>query len=292
MTNLRGKTPEVKEARFQAVVYGNRGVGKTHFCCSFPNAYYVDTEGVQHYPQFVDMMRQNNSVIAHLTELGDIINEVKILLSTKHDFKTLVIDSITFPFHLLANLEAERLEKTAKDNDGTAFGKNLAKAKRQTFELGMLLTRLDMNVVVTAHEKVKYEKNVEIGKVSDVNEKIEYALGTVINIRRAGNKVKAYIEKSRYKELKTHDFIDFDNGYEYLRDKLGKNIFEKDVVIEELVTPEQLTELNRLINVLNIPEEAVNKRLAALRCAALDQISMANAQTIITNLKTKEGTTV
>ncbi len=289
MTKLRGKKPEVKEARFQAVIYGNRGVGKTHFCCSFPNTYYIDTEGLEKHPHFVKMLEDNNSIIARINEFGEIINEVKTLLSTKHDFKTLVIDSITFPFHLLANLEAERLEKSNKDGDGTGFGRNLAKAKRQTFELGMLISRLDMNCLITAHEKVKYEKNVEIGKVSDVSEKIEYALGSVLNLRRMGDKIKAYIEKSRYSQLKTHDFLDFDNGYSLLCDKLGKNVFEKEVIIEELITPEQITELNRLFLALNISEETVNKRIASLRCATIDQLPKNEAEKMISNLQIREG---
>jgi hypothetical protein len=291
MNKLKGKKPVVEDARFQAVVYGNRGVGKTHFCCSFPNTYYIDTEGLSKHPHFVKMLEDNNSIIARINEMGDIIEEVKSLLSTKHEFKTLVIDSITFPFHLLANLEAERLEKQSKDGDGTAFGRNLAKAKRQTFELGMLITRLDMNCLITAHEKIKFEKNIEIGKVSDVSEKIEYALGSVINLRRIGEKVKAYIEKSRYTQLKTHEFLDFDSGYQILCDRLGKEIFEKEVKTEELASNDQLTELRRLFNALDISDEIVNKRLAALRCATIDQINKVDAQRMIDNLKIREGAT-
>lgn len=285
---LKGKVPEIKETRFQAVIYGNRGVGKTHFCCSFPYTYYIDTEGLQKSPHFVKMLKDNNSVIATITDLGEIIHEVKTLLSTRHDFKTLVIDSITFPFHLLANLEAERLEKGSKDGDGTAFGRNLVKAKRHTFELGMLITRLDMNCLITAHEKVKYEKNVEIGKASDANEKIEYALGSVINLRRQGDKVKAFIEKSRYTQLKTNEYLDFENGYELMCSRLGRNVFEKEVVIEELATVDQLSTLRLLFNDLNISEEIINKKLASLRCSSLDQISTIDAQKMIDKLSNQK----
>lgn len=185
--SLKAKRPVVQEERFKAVIYANRGVGKTHFCCSFPNTYYIDCEGLNSHPHFVDMLIKNESDLIRINELSDIIAEVKTLLSTKHDYKTLVIDSITFPFHLLSNFEAERLAKKA-GGEGTEFGQNMAKAKRLIFELGMLLTRLDMNVLCTAHEKVKYEKGVEIGKVADCHEKLEYALGSVINLRRQGKK--------------------------------------------------------------------------------------------------------
>lgn len=271
---LRAKTPIIRDARFQAVVYSNRGVGKTHFCCSFPNSYFIDTEGLENFPHFVKMLKDNGSVIARINDLSEIVKEVKELISTKHTYKTIIIDSITFPVHFLANMEAERLAKDSRnDGDGTSFGKNLAKAKRLTFELGMLLTRADMNVIITAHEKVKYEKNIEVGKVSDVSDKMEYSLGTVINLKRMGDKVKAFIEKSRYPELKTFESIDFDNGYQALCDRLGKSLFEREVKPEELATLEQIAEFDRLVTVLTVPEEIVQKYIINARASTKDQMS-------------------
>lgn len=282
---LRAKKPVVKDSRFNSIVYANRGVGKTHFCCSFPNSYYIDTEGLENHRHFVDMLMVNGSQIVRLNDISEIIKEVNDLMSTKHPYKTLIIDSITFPFHLLANMEAERLSKGGKE--GTEFGANLAKAKRLTFELGMLLTRLDMNVIVTAHEKTKFEKSVEIGKASDVNEKMEYALGTVINLRRMGDKVKAFIEKSRYPELKTFEMIDFDNGYNTLCNKLGKQLFEREVKSEELATPEQIQEFDRLIKVLNVPEEIVQKYIMNAQSTTVEQMNREIMQKTINHLLSK-----
>lgn len=279
---LRAKKPIIKEARFKTVIFGNRGVGKTHFCCSFPNTYYIDTEGLEAHPHFVEMLINNGSDLARINELSEIIAEVKMLLSTKHDYKTLVIDSITFPFHLLSNMEAERLAKKSKgDTEGTEFGANMAKAKRQVFELGMLLSRLDMNIIVVAHEKAKYQNGEEIGKMSDVNEKMEYALGSVINLRRVGKNVKAFIDKSRYKQLPSNEFIDFDNGYEILCDKFGKVIFTKESEAETLATKDQLEEAKRLIKVLSVPEEWLNKRVAACRAASIDQLTEKDMKELI-----------
>lgn len=282
---LRATKPQIQEARFQAVVYANRGVGKTHFCCSFPNSYYIDTEGLQNHPHFVKMLKANGSEIVRLNDISEIIKEVKELMSTKHTFKTVIIDSITFPVHLLANMEAERLTKG--NVDGTDYGKNLAKSKRLTFELGMLLSRCDLNAIVTAHEKTKYEKNVEIGKTSDANEKLEYSLGTVINLKRMGEKVKAYIEKSRYPELKTFEMMEFDNGYEALCSRLGRGLFEREVKPEDLATPEQIVEFNRLIEVLSVPEEIVQKYIINARSTTVDQMNKEIMEKTINHLLKK-----
>lgn len=281
---LRAKKPVVKPSRFHAVVYANRGVGKTHFCCSFPNTYYIDTEGLENYEHFVKMINSNNGEIIRLNELSEIISEVKELLSVKHNYKTLVIDSISFPFHLLAILEAERLSKGGQ-KEGTEFGANLAKAKRQVFELGMLLSRLDMNIIVTAHEKTLYEDSKEIGKIADVNDKLEYALGTVLHLKRLGKMLKAYVKKSRYPSMKESEGIDFNDGYETICGLLGQELFERDCTPEELATPEQIAEFNNLTKVLNIPQEDVLKSIAKARAASIEQISKIVLQGYIDGLK-------
>ena len=151
----------------------------------------------------------------------------------------------------------------------------------------MLLTRADLNVIITAHEKTKYEKNVEVGKSSDVNEKMEYSLGTVIHLRRLGEKVKAFIEKSRYPELKTFELIDFDNGYETLCDRLGRNLFEREVKLEELATPEQIEEFKRLVTLLNVPDEVQQKYIINARGTTIEQMNAEIMQKTINHLKSK-----
>lgn len=283
---LKAKKPVIKEARFKAVVYANRGVGKTHFCCSFPNTYYLDTEGLESHPHFVEMLVNNGSDLARINELSEIIAEVRMLLSTQHSYKTLVIDSISFPFHMLANMEAERLAKASKgEKEGTEYGANMAKAKRQVFELGMLLSRLDMNVLVTAHEKTKYEKGEEIGKASDVSDKLEYALGSVLHLRRVGKTVKVSVEKSRYTSLPTGEMIDFTNGYQVLCDRLGKEIFDKTSAPEVLASEAQLEEVELLIKNLNVPEDWLMKKIASYRASKLSQLNTTDMQALIDLMK-------
>src|SRR5689334_14885326 len=104
---LRAKKPEsTKTPRLKAMLYAGSGTGKTHFCCSFPDTYYIDSEGLEDYPHFVEMIRNNNGDLIYLTEITEIIKEVKELLSTKHTYKTLIIDSISFPIGWLAQMEA------------------------------------------------------------------------------------------------------------------------------------------------------------------------------------------
>jgi hypothetical protein len=281
---LRAKKPEVKEARLKVLLYADKGAGKTHFCCSFPETYYVDTEGLEDYPHLVGMLEKNGGDIVYLNEITEIIKEVETLLSTKHKYKTLVIDSISFPYAWLAQAEAERLAKKSPATEGTEFGANLAKAKRLTFQLGILLSRLDMNVIVVAHERAKFIDNKDAGKTFDVNDKLAYSLGAVWNLRLQGKIRKLFIEKSRYSELTTGEYIDFDEGYEKIKNLFGENIFVREVKVEKLITDEQIKELNRLVALLNIGEDKLTKLLTNAKASSIEQMSEEFAKKAIDRL--------
>lgn len=282
---LRAKKPIVKEARLKALLYADKGAGKTHFCCSIPDVYYIDTEGLEHYPHLVKKLEANGGDIVYLTELSEIISETQNLLSTKHKYKTLVLDSISFPYGWLSQSEAERLGKKSKgESEGTEFGANLAKAKRLTFQLGILLSRLDMNVIVVAHEKAKFADGKDAGKTFDITDKLAYSLGAVFNLRLQGKHRKLFIEKSRYAELVTGDMLDFDDGYAVIKDLFGEGIFVRDVKPEVFATKEQIGELKRLIDLCKISEEAVAKLLTNGNATTMEEMSEAFAQKAIDRL--------
>lgn len=284
---LRGKTPELKPNRLRALIYGNKGVGKTHFTCSIPDVYYIDTEGAGHYKKFVDMLKVNGGSIVEINDLEEIIKEVKDLISTKHTYKTLVIDSISVPCAHLAVLEAERLVKKAPHTEGTEFGANLAKVKRLTFHIGILLSRLDMNVIVTAHEKPKYFKNEEVGKDADVNEKMSYCLGSVFQLRLQGQSRKLFVEKTRYSEMKTGDLIDFDDGYGEIKKRFGEEVFLRDSVPEILASKEQILKLRNIMEEFNYPDEKKQKWLSTYKINSFDEMPSATIDKCIKFFESK-----
>lgn len=282
---LRAVKPVVKQPRLKTLIYAGEGSGKTHFCCSFPDAYYIDTEGLGDYSHFVEMIRGNNSDLVYLTELSEIIKEVTELLSTKHNYKTLVIDSISFPYGWLSQIEADRLGKKNPLTEGTEYGANLAKAKRLTFHLGILLSRLDMNVIVTAHEKSKFAENKEIGKVYDITDKMAYSLGSVWNLKVMGASRRLFINKSRYKDMKIGESLDFDDGYNTIKNIFGEEIFKRESKAEELATKEQVALFKHLVAILNISEERVNKLLTTANALTINEMNKDVIQTVIDKLQ-------
>lgn len=284
---LRAKKPEFKQERFKVLLYSEPGVGKTHFCCSFPDSYYIDTENLEDNKHFVEMLRANNSDHIRLNELSDIIKEVKELLSTKHNYKTLIIDSLSFPNGALAALEAERLHNKTPSNEGTEFGANVAKGKRLTFQLGILLSRLDMNVIVTSHQKAKFLKSEQIGDTYDINDKMEYALGSAFQMKLMGSSRRAFIAKSRNPGFVKGTTIDFENGYEIVKNVYGEEVFKRESTAEVLATSEQLSSLNHLIQTLKYPEEETQKWLIKAGAQSFDEMNTALIQRCIDFLKEK-----
>lgn len=282
---LRAKKPEVNEARIKALIYADKGAGKTHFCCSIPDTYYIDAEGVEDYPHLVKMLRDNGGDLVYLTELSEMITEVKELISNQHNYKTLVIDSISFPFGWIAQLEAERLQNKSPGTEGTEFGANLAKAKRLIFQLGILLSRLDMNVIVVAHEKTKYMDGKDIGKTFDINDKMAYSLGAVWHLRLQGKSRKLFIEKSRYIEMKTGELIDFDEGYLVLKESFGEQVFKRESKAKKLATIDQLKECKRLIQDLHVSDETVQKMIINAKSQSLEDIESEKMQDFINKMR-------
>lgn len=288
---LRAKKPVLQPNRFRGVIFGNTGVGKTHFTLNIPDVYYIDTEGTEKYKKFVSMLKENNGEIITLHDLGDIISEVKELLSTKHNYKTLVIDSISVPCATMSHQEAERLSKKTKGTEGTEFGANLAKVKRMIYQLAILLARIDMNVIVTAHEKPKYEnvngQSIEVDKIADVNDKLIYCLGSAFHMYVAGGKRKIAVKKTRYTEFKPFEIVDFDDGYGVLKERFGESLFLREAIAEKLASKDQISELMRLVNLLNIPEEKQQKWMTAANSSKFDEMKSEAMESLINHLKSQ-----
>ena len=90
---LRAKKPEAVTKRLKLFMFGPAGVGKTTAAIQFPKSYIIDCEkGAENYDRLITA---SNSVLFQTTDINEVIQEVKALLTEKHDFRTLVIDPIT-----------------------------------------------------------------------------------------------------------------------------------------------------------------------------------------------------
>lgn len=282
---LRAKKPVKQPQRFKALIYAREGVGKSHFACSIPHCYYIDSEDLEQYENYVDMLIANKSDLVHLTSLEEIVAEIQDLSNQKdiHDYKTVVIDSITKPYIALADVEAERLrnKKDKENSEGTGFAKNFERPKRLINQLSRLVLRLDMNVIVLAQAKAKFKKGEEEGDTYDVHEKMSYDLGVTLELKKLGKKRIGFVKKTKYKQFPEGETIDLTDGYQTLKEMFGEEIFLRKSLNEAIATPEQVEQLKHFVNVLKIEEEILNKWYTASKSTCFEEMSEKDAKKYI-----------
>jgi len=249
---LKAKKPSAIECRLKALFYGNAGVGKTMAAIQFPKPYIIDTEGSTNKPQYVKAIEKVDGAVLMTVDFDEMVNEVRELLTTKHEYKTLVIDSLT----LLYNDLLEKAERKV----GTDFGRHYGEANKRMKQLLNLLFRLDMNVIITSHSKNEYGQNLAIlGQTFDCYKKLDYLFDLVFEIQKRGPQRVGLIRKSRIESFPDGESFPF--SYDEIANRYGRAVLERDAIAQELSDPEQIKEIERLIDLLKVPEETYQKWL-------------------------------
>jgi len=247
---LRAKKPATIEQRLKALFYGSAGVGKTMAAIQFPRPYIIDTEGSTNKPQYVRQIEKVGGAVLMTVDFDEMVAELKELLTIKHDYKTLVIDSLT-------NLYNDLLEKAEK-KVGTEFGRHYGEANKRMKQLLNLLFRIDMNVIITSHSKNEYGQNLAVlGQTFDCYKKLDYLFDLVFEIQKRGDKRIGIVKKSRIEAFPDTETFPF--SYDEIANRFGREVLERDAKPQELATVEQVKELTRLIELLKTPEEVYSK---------------------------------
>lgn len=275
---LRGIKPDAVKKRLKALFYGSAGVGKTTAAIQFPCPYLVDTEKGAENKQYIDILNKSGGAVFQTTDFDELINEVKSLLTEKHEYKTLVIDPLT-------TLYNDLLDKSAIKN-GTDFGKHYNEANKRIKHLCNLLLRLDMNVIITSHAKNEYGNNmVLLGQTFDCYKKLDYLFDLVFEIQKRGKERVGIIKKSRIEEFPDGEQFPF--SYQEISSRYGRDILEKDAKSEVMASMDQVQEIKRLIDLLKIPEEIYLKWLAKANAETFEEMEESKIQKCIESLQSK-----
>lgn len=286
---LRGKKPKEITKRLKAFFYGNAKVGKTTAAIQFPKPYIIDTEKGCENKKYAKLIDEAGGAIFQTQDFQEVVQEIKELLTISHEYKTLVIDSLSPLYDNLVNKCAEEIKRKAKGEDitGTEFGRHISEANKKMKRLIDLLYRLDMNVIITSHAKDQYNSKMEIiGTTFDCFKKMDYMFDLILEVqKRSPTKRVAIVKGTRFDEFKEMEVFDF--NYDEIADRYGRDILEKDVVIEVLATKEQLEEIKRLIELLKVPEDVVQKWLDKSGSETLDEMKTEDIQKCIDFLNSK-----
>jgi hypothetical protein len=269
----------------QMLVYGKPGVGKTWAAISFPGVYYVDTEGGADLAHYTDKLLAAGGMYlgpdqgANTFEV--VIDQVKALCTERHDFKTLVIDSISILFN-------NRVAEAAEDlGDKDQFGASKKAGVQQMRILMRWLRRLDMNVVLIAHATGEWGmvngKREQIGDTFDAWDRLEYELHLCLHITKQGKSRFATVRKSRLLPFPEGDRFPW--SYDDFAERYGRDVIEAAVQTVTLATPEVVAEIEKLLGVIKVPDGWEAKFLADNDAEKWSEVSANAAEAVVKRLR-------
>lgn len=288
MTKLLAVEPKkTAPKKPKILIFGKSGVGKTFTALDFPKAYYIDTEAGATRPHYTQKLHDSGGVyLGHdhgSLSFDTIIGQVKALATQKHEYKTLVIDSVSKLYNTAIGDEQERL------GDKDAFGASKKIPVQKMRSLIGWLSRIDMNVILIAHEKDEYGVDAKgvtqvIGKTYDAWDKLEYELDLTMQIVKAGKNRNALVRKSRLKEFEENSHFLW--SYSEFSERYGKEIIEKESKALDLATDEQMERIKFLVQNTSLPDGQESKWLAASGVSGWDEMPADRVQAAIEHIET------
>jgi len=258
---LKAEKPKQIVKRLKMFIFGPAGVGKTTAALQFPKSYIIDTErGTDFY---ADSINKAKSVVLHTLNPDEIKEELKALLTEKHDYKTLIIDPITQVYNAVQEKWTrvfEKHAKTEKDAEVQDFGMRYwGKVKGDFKSVQRLMLALDMNVIITSHQKDVYGTGFnKVGVTYDSMKGDDYLFDLVFRVERKNGSLMAYKVKERAEIGKEKFPAEFEWSYANFIKFYGKEIIEKDAAPVLMATDEQVDKVQKLLEIVKVPEETVN----------------------------------
>lgn len=278
--SLKGKKPEeVKIGKPKFFISGNAKVGKTMFSLNFPKPYLFDTEGGAVLPQYVKALKKVEGAYFGKEEgsqdFEEVLKEIKELATTKHSYKTLIIDSFSY-LYLLEAAEAE--EKLGSD-----YGRDKKEANKPTRKLIRILEKIDMTVILVCHSKDKWEKKkgtderVNTGTTFDGWDKMEYIYDLWLEILPDGKNM--LVKGSRFEQFPKGEI--FPATYEQFSEMYGRDILEKESKPIVFATKEQLGKLEHLLINLNVDQSSKDKWFKKFNVESFEEMTTEDVDKII-----------
>lgn len=269
------------------LIYGKPGVGKTFTSLDFPTCYFIDCEGGADLPHYTAKLDRSGGVYFGIEQgsldFSNVISQIQALATEKHEYKTVIIDSITKIFNNEVAKEADRL------GDKDAFGASKKPAVAMMRQLISWIQRLDMTVILISHEKPAWgmvnNQRAEVGVTFDCYDKLEYELHLALNIVKLPNRRNAVVKKSRLTGFT--DGEAFEWSYPEFAKRYGQDVLESETKQLVLATEEQLAELKIILELVKLPEGQIEKWYTAANAASFAEMDSDKVAKIITHIKDK-----
>jgi len=264
---LKAKKPDIIEKRLKMFLFGPPGSRKTTSAIQFPKSVLIDMErGSENYAKTID---KAGSVVLHTTSPDEVLDEVKSLLTEKHNYLTLILDPVTIFYESTQEKWTRIFEKytdNEKNKELQDFGMRYwGRVKSNYKAMLRMLLRLDMNIIMTAHQKDIYGSSMnKIGVGPDSMKGDNYFFDNVFQLNVEAGKAIANTIKQRSEPLYPPRFPDrFEWSYEAFCNYYGKDILEKASTPIAMATTEQIARVKQLIETIKVPDTQIEKWFTA-----------------------------
>lgn len=283
-TKLLAKTPKLTPpSKPKILIFGKPGVGKTWTSLDFPSCYYVDCEAGADLGHYTDKLEKSGGVYMGpqdgALDFPTVIGQVKALATESHNFKTLIIDSVSKLFNQAVSVEAQRL------GDKDAFGASKKPAIAYMRQLVAWVTKLDMNVIFIAHEKMTWVDDKQGPSTFDCWDKLEYELHLSLQIIKRGSERLAFIRKSRLTGFP--DAETFAWTYSEFANRYGKDVLEKKSVAVKIADPSDVAEVKRLLEHIKVSQDDIDKWWAKAGVTSFEEMTDEQIKKVVTFLQSK-----
>lgn len=288
---LRAKKPEIREKRLKLFLFGPPGSRKTTSALQFPKSVLIDLE--RGSEQYTKTINKAGSIVLETNNPDEVMAEIKALLTEKHEYRTLIIDPVTIFYQALQDKWSRIFEhhaKTEKEKELQDFGMRYwGRVKGEYKSFLRMLLQLDMNLIMTSHQKDIYGPNMQkIGIGPDSMKGDNYVFDYVFRLNVVGDKAIAITEKQRSEPLEPQKFpSEFEWNYQNFLKFYGAEIIERESVAVPLATSEQVAEITRLLEVVKVNDEDITKLFTKHDVDGWAELTAEAIQKYIDNLKKK-----
>lgn len=287
------KPAEAKPGKAKVLIFGEPGVGKTWASLDFPAPYFFDIEGGASQEQYTAKLKASNGMYVGFDQgaqdFNEVLEQVKGLATEKHQFKTVIFDSISKLYNLEIARENERIIGAGKKDE---FGSSKKPAVRYMQRLVSWLQRMDMNCLIIAHGKAEWGKDdksgerTEIGRTFDSWEKLSFELDLTLEIFKQGPNRLARVRKTRLAGFKDGEVFPW--SYAEFAKRYGEKDINEETKVINLPTEEMLTSLYGLMHQKKTEEAEIEKWLNAAKVSSFEEMDAEKVTKLIEHL-TKTG---
>ena len=174
------------DKKIKLFLWGATGTGKTRLALQFPKPVVIDMErGTDRYND------EFGFAVRRVTDADELMAAIQWLVDNDHPYETLVIDPITIYWEALQQkwleifIRRNRGGKGDKEEFYNLQTRDWIHIKSEFKDFCRKLINLDMHIIVTAREKVKYadgEFMKAIGETFDGEKSLPYLFDTIVRI--------------------------------------------------------------------------------------------------------------